>query len=126
MSTYLLDGHLSWSEMSRKSGGEVPGQQSLKLVDRMVGDAFEDMAQVEFRVESVELRRTEQAVDGRSTLATGVRASEEVVLATQSNGAQGAFRRGVVHLDAAIVDVAGERTPAGERIANRECSIGLP
>ena len=86
--------------MSRESGGEVPGQQSLKLVDRMVGDALEDMAQVEFRVESVELRRTEQAVDGRSTLSTGVRSSEEVVLATQSNGAQGAFSRGVVHLDA--------------------------
>jgi hypothetical protein len=26
--------------MSRKSG-EIPGQQLLKLVDRMVGDAFE-------------------------------------------------------------------------------------
>ena len=46
--------------MSRKSGDEIPGQESLKLVDRMVGDAVEDMAQVEFRVESVELRRTEQ------------------------------------------------------------------
>src|ERR1700747_1732013 len=26
--------------MSREDGGEVPGQQLLKLVDRMVGDAF--------------------------------------------------------------------------------------
>jgi hypothetical protein len=30
--------------MGRKKGGEVPGQQLLKLVDRIVGDAFEDMA----------------------------------------------------------------------------------
>jgi hypothetical protein len=39
--------------------------------------AFEHMAQVEFRVESVELRRTEQRVDSSSTLATSVRADEE-------------------------------------------------
>ena len=112
--------------MSRKDGGDVPGQEFLEPVHWMFCDAFEHVAQVEFRVESVELRRTEQAVDGRSTLAAGIRASEEVVLATQSNGAQGAFSRRVVHLDAAIVDVAREGTPAGERIANGECSIGLP
>jgi hypothetical protein len=38
----------------------------------MFCDAFEHVAQVEFRVESVELRRTEQAVDGRSTLSTSI------------------------------------------------------
>ena len=56
MSTYLLDGHLSWSEMSRKSGGEVPGEEFLEPVHWMFCDAFEHVAQVEFRVESVELR----------------------------------------------------------------------
>src|ERR1700761_578574 len=82
--------------MSRKSGGEVPGQEFLEPVHGMFCDAFEHVAQVEFRVESVELRRTEQGVDSSSTLATSVRAGEEVVLAAQGHGAQGAFSRGVV------------------------------
>jgi hypothetical protein len=51
----------------------------------MFCDAFEHMAQAELRVESVELRRTEQRVDSSSTFATSVRTSEQVVLATRSN-----------------------------------------
>jgi hypothetical protein len=63
--------------MSRKTGGEVPGQEFLEPVHWMFRDAFKHVAQsVEFRVVSVELRRTEPAVDGRRTLAAGVRASD--------------------------------------------------
>jgi hypothetical protein len=77
--------------MGWQCGGQVPGQEFMDAVDRMIGDALKDVAQVEFRVAPVELRCTEQAVDGRSTLSTSIRSSEEVVFATQSNGAQGAF-----------------------------------
>jgi hypothetical protein len=35
--------------MSRKDGGEVPGQEFLEPVYWMFCDAFEDMTQVEFR-----------------------------------------------------------------------------
>jgi hypothetical protein len=54
--------------MSRKIGGEVQGQEFLESVDRMIGDAFEHVAQVEFRIKPVELRRTKQRVDSSGTL----------------------------------------------------------
>lgn len=40
--------------MGWKGGHQVPGQEFLKPVDRMFGDALQNMAQVEFRIKSVE------------------------------------------------------------------------
>jgi hypothetical protein len=44
-------------------GGEVPGQKLVDAVDGVIGDAFEYMAQVEFRIEAVELGCAQQSVD---------------------------------------------------------------
>jgi hypothetical protein len=38
----------------------------------MIGDALQDMAQIEFRIKIVEFGRTEQAVNGRCAFATGI------------------------------------------------------
>ena len=35
--------------------GKIPGQELRDPVDRVIGDAFQDLAQVGFRIESVEL-----------------------------------------------------------------------
>jgi hypothetical protein len=45
------------------------------------------MAQVYLRIKSVELRRAEQGVDGRGAFTAGVGASEEIVLASESDEA---------------------------------------
>jgi hypothetical protein len=34
--------------------GEVPGEKCVDAVDGMIGDAFESMAQIEFRIEAVQ------------------------------------------------------------------------
>ena len=52
--------------------GAVPRQQLLNTVDRMIADALNYVAQIRFGVEAVELGRADQAVNGRSTLASGV------------------------------------------------------
>src|SRR5450631_4128856 len=91
----------------------------------MIGNALQHVAHIKLRVESVELGRTEQAVNGRSAFAAGVGSGEEIVLATESHGAQGAFGSRVVHLDATIIDVTRERTPTRERIADRRGCVGL-
>ena len=41
-------------------------------VDRMIGDALQDVAQIEFRIETVKLGRAEQAVNGRCAFAAGI------------------------------------------------------
>ena len=57
---------------------KVPGQEFVDAVDRMIGDALQDMAQIEFRIKSVKLGSTEQCIDRRRTFAARVRTSEEI------------------------------------------------
>ena len=49
--------------------GQVPGQQLANAVDGVIGDLAEHGAQVEFRIEAVELGRADQRVDGGGALA---------------------------------------------------------
>ena len=93
---------------------QVPRQQFGDAVHGMVGDPFEDHAQIELRVEAVELGGSSERVDGGSAFSAVVGAGEEEVLATQADGAQAAFGGIVVDLDAAVVDVARKRGPARE------------
>lgn len=51
---------------------DVPGQEFGDAVDGVVGDAFEDMVEVEFRVLTVELGCAEQGVDGGGAFSAGV------------------------------------------------------
>ena len=66
----------------------------------MIGDALQDVAQVKLRIESVELGRAEQTVDGC-----------------------GAFGGRVVHFDVTVVEKATERTPSRERISDGHSGI---
>jgi hypothetical protein len=60
--------------MSRKNGREIPEQDFLEPVHWMFCDAIENVAHVELRVESVELR-VPSTDHGRSTLAIVARPS---------------------------------------------------
>jgi hypothetical protein len=64
----------------RTGGGDIPGQQLFDAVDGMVGDARKHIAQVALGVETIQLRRADQAVDRGGTLAAPVRSSEQIVL----------------------------------------------
>ena len=78
----------------------------------MVGDAFEDLPQVEFRVETVELGGSSERVDRGGAFSAVVGAGEEEVLAAQADGAQTALGGVVVDLDAAVVAIAAQRESA--------------
>jgi hypothetical protein len=47
-------------------------QQFLQPVHRMIGDTLEHLAQIQFRIKSVELRGAEQAIDRSSPFAPGI------------------------------------------------------
>jgi len=51
----------------------------------VVGDPFEDVVEIDLGVESVELGRAEQRVDRGGTASASVGASEEIVLASESD-----------------------------------------
>jgi len=49
--------------------GKLPGQELVYAVDGVVANLLQDRAEIEFRIESVRLRRSDEAVDGGRALA---------------------------------------------------------
>ena len=92
--------------------GEIPGEEFLEAVDGVLGDPLEHATEIELRIKPIELGCPQQRVDGGGTVAAGIGTAEQKVLSSQSHNTQCPLGRRVVHLDASIVEVAGERTPA--------------
>ncbi len=78
----------------------------------MIGDAREDIGELGLRIDIVELGGLEQRVDDGGALAAAIRATEQPRLATERNAAQRVLGGVVAEADAAVVEEAGERTPA--------------
>jgi len=64
-------------------GIEIPRQQVFDPVDGMVGDASHHFPQMGFGIQTVEFRRTDQAVDRCGTFSSGIRSCEQAVLPAQ-------------------------------------------
>ena len=114
----MRSGHLRSGEIALRSG-EIPGQQFLYAVDRVIGDLFEYAAEVEFRVKPIELGCSQQRIDRGCALTPCIGSTEQEILPAQSYGTQSPLGGRVVHFDPAIVEIARERTPTRQRIANR-------
>ena len=67
-------GHLicRQSISSLVSQADVPRQEFFDAVDRMVGDACEDVRQIGFRIDSVQFGRADQAVHRGGAFAAGI------------------------------------------------------
>ena len=52
--------------------GQVPRQEFLDTVHRMISNALQDMSQIELWIQIVEFGRAEQAVNGRGAFAAGI------------------------------------------------------
>jgi hypothetical protein len=57
-------------------GGHVPGQQIGDTADGVIGDLFEYAAEVDLRIEPVELGCSEQRIDRGCADAAGIRSTE--------------------------------------------------
>src|SRR4029453_6541822 len=84
-----------------------------------VGHAIEDIFEISVWLRPIELRRLEQRSDHCPTVGAAVGPGEEVVLAPQSHGPDGALDRIVVELDATVLEEPAQRRPACEGIADR-------
>ena len=91
----------------------------------MLGDTAKDIAQIGFRVEAVELGGFDKGVDGSGALATGIGAGEQVVLAAEGEGPDGALGSVVADLQAAIIEIAGQCLPAAAGAAHGAGQLAL-
>jgi len=69
----------------------IPRRQLADAVDLVIGNAGEDVAQIGFGVEVVELGGFDEGVDGGGALTAGIGSCEEIVLAAESDAADGAL-----------------------------------
>ena len=65
---------------------DVPRQQILDAVDRMICDAAEDTPKVQLWIEPVELGAANQGVDCSGTMATGICSREQVTTPAERVG----------------------------------------
>lgn len=84
------------------------------MVDRMLGNAGKDMAQVCLRIEIVEHCDAELRVDRRSAPTASVGARKQMDLPSQGDWAERAYGCVVVELDASVVRETAERAPLSE------------
>lgn len=66
---------------------DVPRQEFVDAVDRMIGDAGQHIAEIGFGVEVVEFGAADQAVDRGGSFAASIGAGEQVVFPGQSDHA---------------------------------------
>ena len=69
-----------------------------------------------FGVDIVQLGGADQRIDRGGALTTAVGAGEQVIAAADGHATQGAFGRGVIDLDGAVVAIAQQRGPQLERV----------
>ena len=100
----------------RYERGDMPRQQLHDAIDRMLGDTLENIAQVGFRIELIELGRTDERVDNGRALTAAVSTGEEIIFSAESNRAKRAFRGIVVDLDSSIIAISCEGFPACEAV----------
>src|SRR4051812_789964 len=91
----------------------------------MLGDAADDVTQIGFRIEAVELGGADQTIDSRSVFPASIRTSEQIILPPQGDGAQLAFGGVVVDVDATVVTIPSQSNPIGQRVANGDRQLGF-
>jgi hypothetical protein len=102
-----------------------PREQLVDSVDRVIGDARDDVAQVGFWVEPVELGSLDERVHLCGSNSAAVRTREEIIFSAQDQRADGALGRIVGHFQSAIARVVRERIPARQSVTDRASERAL-
>ena len=102
-----------------------PREQLVDSVDRVIGDARDDVAQIGFWVEPVEFGSLDKRVHLRGSDSAAVRTREEIIFSAQDQRADGALGRIVGHFQSAIARVVRERIPARQSVTDRASERAL-
>ncbi len=82
----MLDECRSGGGAERHWFADVPGQQVIDGVDRMLANAGENIAQVSFGLKSVHFCGADERVEDRGAFPSGAAAGEEPVLPSKAYG----------------------------------------
>ncbi|MNR29144.1 hypothetical protein D3C85_1465120 [compost metagenome] len=85
----------------------------------MVGDPLQYVCQIGLRVQVVEFGRAHQAINCSGSFSTGIGTHEQIIFATQSDGAQRAFGSIVVDFNPSVIALAHQGLPPIQGIENR-------
>src|SRR5450755_320022 len=91
----------------------------------MIADALDDVAQISLRVEPIEFRRADQAVDCSGSLTTGVGACEQIAFSAKGHCTQRSLTTVVVDFYFAISGKTRECLRTRQRITDRNREFGF-
>ena len=92
----------------------------------MIRNHGQHASQIRLGVDAIQFRGAQEAIERGRTLATLIRPQKQEVLSPNGHASERAFCRIVVHLNAAIVQIPGERLPLVHGIADGIGGDGFP
>src|SRR5262245_5435610 len=116
----------SGSEPAGSVGGEVPGEELVYPVDRMLANARENFPQVCFGLEAIENGCADDGVERRSTLATSIGTGKKPILPADADAAKHILDGIVGDLQPAVLDVARQSFPPRACIADGLGQLAAP
>ena len=84
----------------------------------MICDACENVGQIGLRIDAGHLRRFDDGVDTSGALSAGIGATEEVIFAAENWRSHAALGGVVAHFQPAVCQVAQQRVPSCEGVAD--------
>ena len=91
----------------------------------MVSNVREHIAQIGLRIETIHLRRADQAVHSGGTLASTVCTQKQKILASEAATPQRILSDVVINLCHAVIAVLGQRLPLVKHVVNGLGHFGL-
>ena len=85
----------------------------------MVSDAAENVGQISLRIDPVHPAGFDDGVHAAGSLSASIGSAEQIILPPENRRPHRALGGIVAHLEPAVGDVAGQRPPARQRIADR-------
>src|SRR5712664_3172884 len=134
---YASDQHprqARWSAPERSSGNgglgpwvhlPIPGKQVGDFVGGVIWKPCQHVSEPDLGIDVVHLAGFDQGVDGGGTVAARVRTGKGPVSSSDRHTSQRSFSGVVRKTDAAVVEEAGERCPAVEKVVDRLGGIVL-
>src|ERR1700726_4083911 len=84
----------------------------------MIRDASENIGQIGLRIDAAHLCRFDDGVDTSGALSAGIGATEEIIFATENWHSHAALGGVVAHFQPTVREVAQQRVPSCEGIAD--------
>lgn len=104
---------------------DIPRQELVNPIDRMISDVREHMAQPGLRINAIELGGADQRIDCCGPFPTAVGAGKEIIAPTNGNPTQCPFGSRIVDLNDPVIAIARECRPQIQGIHDRCGGIGF-